>query len=146
MTRPARPYLLTYGRRIMARRTCECGECAKCKHREYMNAWYRRPGSADRVRRWAKRYRDTNIEKVHEYDRNRYRERDHIKTRAQAAANRAIRRGELVPEPCEVCGIQDLRGSDGRRLIQAHHDDCTQPLEVHWLCVACHGARHRVIV
>lgn len=30
----------------MAKRTCDCGECKKCKHREYMNAWYRRPGRA----------------------------------------------------------------------------------------------------
>jgi hypothetical protein len=129
----------------MARRTCECGECAKCKHREYMNAWYRRPERAQRVRTWAKRYRDTNAEAVREYDRKRQRERDRTKVLAQKAVDRAIRRGDIAPQPCEVCGVEDLRGSDGRRLIQAHHEDYTRQLDVRWLCVSCHGAEHRVI-
>ena len=129
----------------MAKRTCECGECPKCKHREYMNAWYRRPGSAERVRGWAKRYRRQNLDAVLEYDRKRWHPRSPEKERARRLVSRALRRGELEVGPCERCGVEDLRGVDGRRLIHAHHDDYSEPFVIRWLCAACHGVEHRRI-
>lgn len=53
----------------MASRTCDCGECKKCKHREYMNEWYRRPGNAEKMRGFTKRYRSQNHEMVNAKDR-----------------------------------------------------------------------------
>lgn len=35
------------------------------------------------------------------------------------------------------------RGTDGRTLLQAHHDDYRRPLDVRWLCVGCHDAIDR---
>jgi len=47
----------------------------------------------------------------------------------------AIKRGELVrPDTCQECGAHDL--------IHAHHEDYDRPLDVEFLCVRCHFARH----
>ena len=54
----------------------------------------------------------------------------------------AVSRGELVPQPCEVCGTNH-RFKDGRRAVQAHHDDYSKPLEVRWLCQKHHHEWHR---
>ena len=63
---------------------------------------------------------------------------------AQNVAEKAIARGELVPPLfCEGCGYCPPRYRDGRRGIQAHHDDYTQPLAVRWLCKRCHHEWHK---
>lgn len=33
--------------------------------------------------------------------------------------------------------------SDGRALVQAHHDDYNHPLTVRWLCQPCHYEWHK---
>lgn len=55
------------------------------------------------------------------------------RARAQTAVADAIRTGRLVPGPCEACGAVKA---------QAHHDDYGKPLEVRWLCAACHARWH----
>jgi hypothetical protein len=55
---------------------------------------------------------------------------------------KAIARGKLVPKPCEVCGVVGEM-SDGRNLIQAHHDDYNKPLDVRWLCQKHHFEWHQ---
>lgn len=47
----------------------------------------------------------------------------------------ALGRGDLVKQPCEVCGT-----TEGR--IDAHHDDYDKPLEVRWLCRLHHVRLH----
>lgn len=59
----------------------------------------------------------------------------------------AIQQGVIVPAPCEVCGKTGTM-RDGRRDVQAHHDDYNKPLEVRWLCQKHHHEwhkRHRAI-
>lgn len=56
------------------------------------------------------------------------------KDRVRRQTRRAIERGELIREPCEVCGIPE---------VQAHHDDYSKPLSVRWLCVKHHHDHHR---
>lgn len=51
-----------------------------------------------------------------------------IKLRARDAARRALKRGDLVRQPCKC----------GEKKVQMHHEDYTKPLEVIWLCVRCH--------
>ena len=62
--------------------------------------------------------------------------------RAQRMVEKAIKRGILVPEPCEQCGA---RGTfqDGRNGVQAHHDNYSKPLDVRWLCQPCHHEWHK---
>lgn len=52
---------------------------------------------------------------------------------ARSIANVAVKRGQLVPKPCEKCGAEPA---------QKHHEDYSKPLDVIWLCAACHTAGH----
>ncbi len=62
---------------------------------------------------------------------------------AQNMVEYAIHSGVLTPrDACEVCG-QTKAFKDGRRGIQAHHDDYNKPLNVRWLCQPCHHEWHR---
>lgn len=56
----------------------------------------------------------------------------------------AVRSGALVPKDrCEACGGAGQPFRDGRRPIQAHHDDYNHPKDVRWLCQPCHHEWHR---
>ncbi len=57
------------------------------------------------------------------------------KDTAHNVVERAVNRGELVrPDSCPECG------SGGR--IEGHHADYDRPLDVEWLCQACHSQKH----
>jgi len=75
----------------------------------------------------------------------RRKERHPERVRARSAANHAIRDGLLIPQPCEVCG-EFLLGDGGRRLVDAHHDDYSKPLDVRWLCGEHHAEHHRALL
>ena len=125
--------------------TCDCGECRKCKHRLYMRDWYRRPGRAETVRERVNRYRSEHIEEVRAYDRARsHRTYDKAKERARMAVTHAVEKGVLVREPCERCGADPINDM-GLSLVHAHHPDYSKPLDVVWLCSACHGIEHRIV-
>lgn len=63
---------------------------------------------------------------------------------ARLAVRKAILSGEIIRKSaCEVCGKEAVR-RDGVTAVQAHHDDYTKPLDVRWLCSACHTAWHRL--
>jgi hypothetical protein len=62
---------------------------------------------------------------------------------AQNKLEKAVLYGRIQrPTACEQCGA-DYQFKDGRRGIQAHHDDYNRPLEVRWLCQKCHHVWHR---
>ena len=101
------------------------------ERRRRLNPEYR---AADNARRNARP--DTAEEKARRLERRkqydaegRYRE----KHAANRAAFYAIRSGELVRQPCEVCGESK---------VDAHHDDYSQPLAVRWLCRKHHAEHH----
>tara|TARA_R100001594_G_scaffold53735_1_gene87269 strand:+ start:9039 stop:9401 length:363 start_codon:yes stop_codon:yes gene_type:complete len=91
-------------------------------------------------------HREENIERIREYDRKRgnrqgyeytkeYREKYPNKYKAHNTVNNAIRDKRLDKKTeCESCG------SDFH--VVAHHDDYSKPLEVRWLCQACHTKWH----
>ena len=54
----------------------------------------------------------------------------------------AIQQGVIVPAACEVCGESGTM-RDGRRNVQAHHDDYNKPLSVKWLCQKHHHEWHK---
>jgi hypothetical protein len=53
--------------------------------------------------------------------------------RAHALVARAIKRGELTRQPCEVCGDE---------YAEAHHSNYDLPLNVRWLCSKHHHQLH----
>ena len=54
---------------------------------------------------------------------------------AHRAVERALKKGQLIRQPCEVCGATDK--------VNAHHDDYSKALDVRWLCNTHHGQAHR---
>lgn len=61
--------------------------------------------------------------------------------RAQGALWRAVQSGELTrPESCGRCGALGRPGKG--HAIEGHHADYAKPLEVEWLCRACHRMEH----
>jgi hypothetical protein len=58
-----------------------------------------------------------------------------LQTRAGVLVMLAKRRGELVaPDRCSSCTRETK--------VLAHHEDYARPLDVTWLCSACHMRRH----
>jgi hypothetical protein len=49
------------------------------------------------------------------------------KSSCRRTTNYYIRRGILIPKPCQFFGC-------GEQLVQPHHDDYSKPLDVTWLC------------
>lgn len=58
-----------------------------------------------------------------------HRQRNPEKYKARMLLNNAVRDGRVKKQPCSVCG---------RAKAQGHHTDYSKPLEVTWLCFACH--------
>jgi len=70
-------------------------------------------------------------------DNMRYRrrqiERHPVEEAARRAVRNAVRRGDLIRQPCERCGSGPAQG---------HHEDYTKQLDVRWLCRVCHDKEH----
>jgi hypothetical protein len=81
-------------------------------------------------KRWAER----NPDKIYQTTK-RYREEFPMKYKAHGKVAYEIKNGNLVPEPCEVCGSTEK--------ICAHHDDYAKPLNVRWLCAKHHHQWHK---
>lgn len=127
-------------------------ECFKCNETKPLSEFYKHKGMADGhlnkckacTRADSSRHRMENIEEIRAYDRRRgnrqpkeyvreYRKRFPNKYRAHTLVNNQIRAGNLVKEPCEVCGSE---------VSVAHHDDYSKPLNVRWLCQEHHKQWH----
>lgn len=82
--------------------------------------------------------RDRNCYTAKERADNRRRTQTYSPERRRAAVlvQAALFKGELEPQPCEVCG-------EARNYyIVAHHDDYAAPLDVRWLCRTDHKHHH----
>lgn len=64
----------------------------------------------------------------------RQKERAEYKQRAKQILENAVKSGKLKRRPCIVCRNSKADG---------HHPDYSKPLEVIWLCRACHMKEHR---
>lgn len=147
--------------------------CRECKTEKPISEFYKHSAMADGhlnkciecVKARVKKHRETNHEKIREYDKKRsnephrvkarkdyvqteqgkaakkramdsYRKRYPMKYAAHVVTRNAIRDGKLKPaELCSTCGSTEK--------IEGHHDDYTKPLEVRWLCEKCHKSWHR---
>lgn len=140
-------------------RTCDCGSCKKCLHRDKARAAYQaltleerreviakrdkeKSRAADRARYYRnhedrkarmREWAEKNREKAYTAAREHY-YRYPEKSKARYTMSNAIRDGKLERKPCEKCGDPKSHG---------HHFDYTKPLEVVWLCATHHGEVHR---
>lgn len=64
----------------------------------------------------------------------RYQRKHPEQRRAYKVVGKAIKRGNLTPQPCEVCA--------STQNIEAHHSRYDRPLDVRWLCTRCHNKLH----
>lgn len=93
--------------------------------------------NADRFREQKARARKEDPVKAREGDA-RYRERYPERVKARKAVYHALRSGRLtMPEGCSMCPSVTRP--------EAHHEDCSRPLDVTWLCKLCHAEADRLL-
>ena len=129
-------------------------ECFKCGERKPLDRFYKHSQMADGhlgkckecTKMDAHENREKRLEYYRAYDRERgnrqppgygkkYNKDYPIKYGAITLVNNYVRDGKLIrAECCESCGKQ------GR--LHGHHDDYARPLDVRWLCGACHRRWH----
>jgi hypothetical protein len=137
--------------------------CIKCGEEKPLDAYYTHPMMADGhlnkciecTKSDARSNRAARLAYYQAYDRSRAKlphrvnerkerakaaprprpESDPVKRAARVAVGNAVRDGALLKSPeCEVCGVTtDTHG---------HHEDYSKPLEVIWVCTACHALIH----
>lgn len=110
-------------------------EFNKAKSKAYRK-WYAK--NRDKQVARAREYREANPDKVKATrleSKRRYESVNPDKVAARSITKNAIRRGELIREPCLVCGTTAR--------IEAHHPHYCYPLNVIWLCKKHHGEVHR---
>jgi len=92
--------------------------------------WQRR--NMDKVRAY-----QVNHRKRKANSDNLYKTSHPLRVRAQKKLNYAVFKGEVQKiKSCQVCGNCEAK-------TEAHHYDYDKPLEVIWVCIACHGWIHR---
>jgi len=69
-------------------------------------------------------------------NQKKWRKSNPHKSIAHGMVQKAVSDGTLKKCPCLICG--DVKS-------QAHHEDYSRPLSVHWLCSKHHGERHTFI-
>ena len=130
-------------------------KCKQCEETKPLDDFYELPGNKDGrfgkckvcVRANVTANRGKNIEYYREYDRDRgcrqtpeylreRRRKNGNQYRAQTMVGNAVRDKKLFREPCETCAETNN--------IHGHHDDYLKPLNVRWLCAACHHQWHAI--
>ena len=128
-------------------------QCFKCKVEKDLSDFYKHKQMADGhlnkckacTKKDARTHRNENLERIRKYDRARgnrqhrdykkdYRKKFPAKCRAQNLVASAIKKKNLIREPCEECGSSES--------VHAHHDDYMRPLKVRWLCASHHRQWH----
>jgi len=140
--------------------------CKKCGTIKVQSDFYLRDATCKECRKAAVRAnRTANAEYYRAYDRARANNTDRVRARneyaktdqgktakakaarinrsktpeqvyARSVLSRAVHEwGMRRPDRCQHCGCECVP--------HGHHDDYTKPLDVMWLCVPCHAARHR---
>jgi hypothetical protein len=147
--------------------------CRECGVEKTLDQYYKHSAMGDGhlnkciecVKSRVKKHRDENIDRIREYDSKRanwpkraaarkeyakteagklshkralqnYRKRFPLKAIAHYALANAVRVGKVKrQEFCSECSSSQK--------VEAHHDDYTKPLDVRWLCEACHKEWHR---
>jgi len=128
-------------------------KCFKCEKEKPLTEFYKhkqmKDGHLNKCKDCTKSdstdHRNNNLDKIRSYDRERgnrhkdgylqeYRAKYPNKYKAHSMINSAIKSGKLFKDDCSECGSSDNP--------HAHHDDYLKPLNIRWLCAACHHQWH----
>lgn len=116
-------------------------KCFKCGETKPLSEFYKHPQMSDGhlgkckqcTRNDTTKYRELYPEAYFE-SRLKAHEKNPTKTSARRVVEAALKVGKLKkPSQCQGCG----RSANETR-IGAHHYDYSKPLDVVWLCAACH--------
>lgn len=110
--------------------TVWCAECNRTTNRSYYDR--NRDKMIERSRRYYQEHREVHRARCARYSR-RVGYATGVKPRTHKMVRAAIKRGDLMRQPCEICGSQPT---------EAHHDDYSKPLDVRWLCHQHHMEHH----
>lgn len=120
--------------------------CSKCKEEKILIEFYKSnamplnrgyvcmPCQRSLVKGNIIKYNDEYRAYMRQYMKSYYL-KSRPKQLARASVARAIKKGILQKEPCEVCGFL---------IVDAHHGDYSQPLIVNWFCRPHHAEMHRL--
>jgi len=98
------------------------------RNREY------RLNNAKKVKLARSKYNKENVDALREYQRAS-KMNDPEKFKARELLNGAVRSKKIIkPDHCSLCG------KGGK--VDGHHEDYSRPLDVIWLCRACHMGIH----
>lgn len=155
-------------------------KCKRCEKVLPISAFYVHPQMADGhlnickdcVRNRAQVYRQENLERIREYDRQRGRTKEHNQKNLQLAHDLKATNPEKYKEQKEKRNSNYVQKHPDRRRahimvwnklrdkkldrkpcevcgtarkVEAHHDDYSKPLEIRWLCKKHHMELHRAI-
>ncbi len=115
--------------------------CKTCASRDaVLRAKDRTPDQKERAREWKREWLKTPKGKASlATAARRYKKKNPHKRMVREFTTLAVKLGVLIrPESCGACGKPGVRYANGRYSIEAHHPDHSRPLDVMWLCVACH--------
>ncbi len=130
-----------------AKQKCDyiCSSCATARKRyqNSLNEEKTRTDARERMRRWRERNPDKVVqnarvhyqkykEKCKEYSRN-YNKLNKLIIVAHTIAARALKKNQLIQQPCIVCGNPQT---------EMHHPDYAFPLHIMWLCSKHHKRIH----
>lgn len=123
----------------------KCKSCTKrdvSKNRQDNQEYYKsydkaRAGLEHRVEARRAYAQTEQGKKVHTRAITKYRKEHPDRYKAQVALNNAVRDGRVIPWP--VCAVDTCEES----LVEAHHPDYSEPLQVVWLCKCHHNEIHK---
>lgn len=121
----------------------KCKECAKqdvSQHREEnidrIQAYDRKRGDSPHRKALVNEYQKTEAGRLAvNQAKKRWNKKHPAERAAQRILQSAIESDKIKKQPCEICGSV--------KRVHGHHDDYTKPLDVHWLCPACHSRHHK---
>lgn len=107
---------------------CKSARCAVIRKRPYVMA---------KAALYARERYQSHKENRAKYDKGRPRPgKDQTKALARRILQEHVKAGKIhKPSECQSCGLVCV--------TQGHHHDYEKPIDVEWLCPACHSMRHR---
>ncbi len=118
---------------FQARKSSKDGLTARCK--DCLSNYDRARASLPHRVEARKKYAQSNKGKIKgNAAKKAWQDRNLIKRSAHIIVGNAIRRGDLIKEPCEKCG---------EIIVDAHHDNHEYPLDMRWLCKKHHAKLHK---